>query len=439
MPKDSSAQTRRPVRICLDARLRDGIPGGVQQVIIGLASELAKLPAGREEYFFLTYGDCEEWLRPYLGGSCQVLTGPPAPPLYQPSAARSMIHRWFPWARALWQKARLRGGIEPPIPVSDGTIERAGIDLMHFTMQSGFLTEIPSLFQPHDLQHLHLPEFFTPRDFAYREKLYRALCRQASLVAVMTEWGKKDLLDHYSLPPGKVKVIPWAPVMTAYPAISEEDKAEVRKRFSLPDSFIFYPAQTWPHKNHLQLLEALARLRDRDNLRVPLVCSGHLYEHFATIQARLKERRLEEQVQFVGFVSAGEVRAFYEMARALVFPSKFEGWGLPLLEAFYLGLPVACSNVTSLPSLVEDAALIFDPDDADGLAESIRRLWSDEKLRGELTARGRKIAARYSWARTAKMFRACYRLLAGAGLSAEDEALLALCGGEPPIHQPVAP
>jgi len=410
-----------PLRICLDARLISG-KGGVEQVIIGLASGLSKLTDGDEEYLFWTYENNDEWLRPYVHGPCRILAGPP-----DGHRARAMI--WLsehaPRLRSCYHKLKYSYGPRPvQLEKSDGTIERAKVDVMHFTKPGAFLTDIPSIYQPHDLQHLHLPQFFTPWHRIERELKYRAFCHQARMVVAMSAWGKCDLVQHYGLVPEKVVVIPWAPVTTAYPSPTGSDLESTREKFSLPGEFIFYPAVTWQHKNHLTLLSALAILRDRYYLRVQLICSSQKGGFFPTINKHIRELGLNDQVRFLGFVSPLELQCLYQLCRSLIFPTKFEGFGMPLLEAFLAGAPAACSNVTCLPELAGDAALLFDPGSPSEIAEAIRRLWTDGVLRATLADRGRRNVSHFTWEHTARIFRAHYRRLANRQLSEQDHALL---------------
>jgi len=187
---------------------------------------------------------------------------------------------------------------------------------------------------------------------------------------------------------------------------------------------MFYPAQTWAHKNHLGLLEALANLRDQRRIFVPLVCSGRLNDFFPQIKKRVRELKLAHQVRFLGFVDPLTLRCLYALSRCLVFSTKFEGLGMPVMEAFSAGVPVACSNVTCLPEQAGDAALIFDPDRPDRIADAIFRLWTDDALCKRLVERGRKRAANFTWDRTARMFRAHHRRIANRPLTDEDHALL---------------
>jgi glycosyltransferase involved in cell wall biosynthesis len=143
------------------------------------------------------------------------------------------------------------------------------------------------------------------------------------------------------------------------------------------------------------------------------------------VEARARELGIHETTWFPGFVSPVELRGLYSLSRALVFPSRFEGFGLPVCEAFAAGVPVASSDATGLPEVVGDAGLLFDPGEAEAIADAIERLWTDQGLRDELAERGRRRAAEFSWDRTARLFRAHYRSLAGKRLPEEDRILLA--------------
>ena len=402
------------LRVCIDARLGSGRFGGVEQVVIGVASGLSRLGDGDEEYLFLTHPEHEDWLLPYLEGSCRPL------------------HPRIGHAR---RRARAIGrGLAERVPAvgtrfsvrrSDGTIEAAGADVVHFPFQDAFTTEVPSIYQPHDLQHVHLPEHFSPWIRKRREAIYRTHCERAEAVVAMTSWGRRDFIESYGLPEEKVWVVPGASVLPEYPAPSPADLEEIRARLSLPDSFLFYPAQPWPHKNHELLLEALAAIRERTGTPIPLVCTGAPAGQFHQVRDRAVDLGFEETVLFPGFVSPKELRALYELATALVFPSRFEGWGLPVCEAFSAGLPVASSSATGLPDLIGDAGLIFDPESTEGIADAVQRIWTDEGLRRTLAERGRERDGLFSWDRTARLFRAHYRRIGGQSLAEEDRILVA--------------
>jgi glycosyltransferase involved in cell wall biosynthesis len=244
------------------------------------------------------------------------------------------------------------------------------------------------------------------------------------MVSVASSWVKRDVQSHYGLPADKVQIVPLAPVVREYPEPTEKVIREVREKHGLTSEFAFYPAQTWPHKNHIRLLEALAILRDRHGVVVPLVCAGRLNSFYPQIREAADRLSLTNQVKFLGFVTPVEIQCLYKLSRCAVIPTKFEATSSPLWEAFAAGAPAACSAVTSLPEQAGDAALLFDPDDANEIADVIRRLWSDGALREILAARARERIAGLSWDSSARLFRAHYRRIGGKTLNAEDVGLL---------------
>ena len=407
-----------PLRVALDARIPEGRWGGVQQVVQGLAHGLGQLD-GTDEYVFLVEADGRNWLGPMMGGPCRLIEVPAGFGKTRLRRAYDAMSVRLPMAaRTARAVASSFAGVSMPVPSSDGFVESLGADVIHFTTPGAFLTSIPSVYQPHDLLHRHHPEQFGALHARYRDDTYRTFCDRAAIVAVMTEWGRADILSAFGLPTDRIAVVPWAPVAgLARPA-------QAATELDLPDRFVVYPAQTWPHKNHIRLIEALALLRDRGTV-VPLVCTGRQTEHMPSIQRRIDDLGVAGQVRFLGYVPPDILDKIYRVATALVFPSRFEGWGLPVVEAFAYGLPVACSNATVLPEVARDAALFFDPESPDDIASAIAAVWSDEDLRETLRGRGQMRVADLSWEKTARTFRALYRRVVGRGLTGEDRALLA--------------
>ena len=200
------------LRVCIDARLGEGQFGGVEQVVIGLAAALSRLDEGDEEYLFLAHPEHDDWLRPYLAGPCRVLhTRRSYPNRRSRAVARGVLER-------------LPGvGTSFAVRPSDGTAERAGAEVIHFPIQTAFTTDIPSIYQPHDLQHLHLPELFSGWERSRREVIYRTHSERAELVVAMTSWGRRDFIESYALPPERVTVVPGGSVLREYPAPTAAD------------------------------------------------------------------------------------------------------------------------------------------------------------------------------------------------------------------------
>ncbi len=161
---------------------------------------------------------------------------------------------------------------------------------------------------------------------------------------------------------------------------------------------------------------------------VKLVCTGQPNPRDRLVRDHARARGIENLVDFRGFVHDDQLALLYAGARCLVFPSLFEGFGFPVLEAFAAGLPVACADATSLPELTGDAAVLFEPTDVDSIADALERVWSDDELRATLAARGHSRAAAYSWDHLARSCRALYRAAAQQDLAPDDDALLAAAG-----------
>lgn len=394
------------LKVGIDARLFSGRSGGIEQVAIGLVDALSSMDDGDEEYIVLAYPRSHEWIAPYIKGPCRMLltTAVKPSPLWKrlgkraPLMGRAAQHLRGPLARA-----------SVTLSHSDGTIEREGVQVMHFILQRAFFTPVPSLYHPHDLQHVHLPQFFSPRERVKRDVMLGTFCRQANVVCVASQWVKQDVMRHFQLPDDKVAEVPITGALGAYPTPTAEQLAACRSELGLPEAFALYPAQTWPHKNHLMLLEALALLKAR-GVAVPLVCSGHRNEFFPTIEKRVAELGLTELTRFIGFVTPLQLQCLYRLCRCVVVPTLFEAASAPLNEAYMSGAPAACSNVTSLPEQASGgAALVFDPHNPHDMADKIAALWNDQALRASLVAKGKEKAAALTWRRAAREFREIYR------------------------------
>lgn len=432
-PSENRADADGPI-IGIDARLEPSRHGGVEQWVIGLASGLSTLTDGPERYRFLVYPGAGGWLAPYLSGPASLVEaadGPPADDL--PSRVRRRVGAALPWLRWLWRRISRAGALRVTdagaLPPAEGTLEAMGVQLIHFPFQSGTSTPLPTIYQPWDLQHRHLPDFFSPSTIRWREETYRALCANAALVVTASRWTKRDVMDSYGVPAERIAVVNVPPPLSAYEQVSDEELPEVAARLRLPSRFLLYPAQAWPHKNHLRLVAAVARVRER-GLDVPVVSTGRVSGEVAEIERQARRAGVGDLVQFTGFVGPSDLDAVYRLAAGLVFPSLFEGWGLPIVEAFASDLPVACSNVTSLPDLVGDAAIVFDPVDVAAIASAMETLWTDVERRDELVRRGRARVAGLTWPGAARRMRAHYRRVLGVAPSEDD---LAILGSEEPV------
>jgi glycosyltransferase involved in cell wall biosynthesis len=407
------------VKVAMDVRVRPGEAGGVAPAVRSLVSALGRLEDGPETYTIVV-GSQEQadWLAPLSNRQRVVL---------RPQEAR------HPWLRPVWplvrrvQRTLTLPRHWPEVPLSDGFYESLGCDLIHFPTQSFTVCALPAIYNPIDLQHLHYPQFFDAWVIAWRETIYRAGCNLAQALIVNSEWIKQDVIRNYRVDPAKIHVIAEASPTTVLAGLDPARLDEVRSKYSLDATFILYPAVTWPHKNHVRLFEALAYLRDQRGLRLPLVCTGSLFQPFwPELESALARLQLASQVRFLGHVPEADLRALYQLATMVALPSLFEANSLPVFEAWLAGTPVTCSNTTGLPEQVGDAALLFEPHDPAAIADALAAIVTDSELRRTLRDRGRGRSQKFSWEKTARAYRALYRKVAGRNSTEEDRTLLGL-------------
>jgi glycosyltransferase involved in cell wall biosynthesis len=415
------------LKVAIDAQIYPH-SGGVSSVLIGLVSSLGKLNDSDDEYVILCPHEDPNWLNPYLGSNQSIKARTAQGQEGSTEAFKKMLGPLRPAVRNVYRKifpAQEKIDAAPDeLPISDGFYESLGCDVLHIPFQNFVMTSLPTIYNPHDLQHLHYPEFFESAEITRRNTLFPAGCRYANTIVTGSEWVKQDLLNHYALDASKIQVIPWAPPTQAYRKPEVDFVNEIKQKYSLPKKFAFYPAFTWPHKNHLRLLDAAALLRNRDGLKVNLVFVGGKTSFAPKIEQHIIKHGLNDQVWLMGEVSTDTLRTLYSIAEFVVIPTLFEASSLPLYEAWQDGVAVACSNVTSLPEQAADAALIFDPLSVNSIAAALTRITTEPELREQLIIRGQRRLQDFSWDRTARAYRAVYRRAAGLKLTEEDHHLL---------------
>jgi glycosyltransferase involved in cell wall biosynthesis len=385
----------RKLRIAVDCRIAD-FKEGTGSAVVSLAKALSESGSPEHTYTFIVRESMRPWISSYISGRCRLHCLPESPL----SEAKAILRKFAPLV-FVWRELRAK---KQHLPVSDGFVESQQFDLVHFPTQIAYLTNLPSIYHPWDLQHLHFPEFFPKAEVINRERLYRAFCNQASCVCVQTEWTKQDILRNYDLPERKIEVIPWGSVFDSYTEPTPQDCNRVKEKFRLPANFFFYPAVTWPHKNHGLILYAMKCLREESGIVARVVFTGAPTAFKSSIDRLARNLEVSDQVSHLGFVSPLELQVIYRSATAMVFPSKFEGFGLPILEAFHARVPVLSSSATTLPEVAQDGALYFDPDSPMQLAEQMRKILDSEELRVSLVRKGGGIAERSSMKRTVARF-----------------------------------
>lgn len=405
-------------QIAINSQLNPGGAGGVESNLLSMLKVL-----GEEEHPFgvsllalpryvaefkrvAPFAKIEPWT---LGQSTE---GATIPPLRHERVLRRMLGgKAHMFDRAVGLGRAMRYGRAPDDLTSPTyqRLRRASVGAVHFPTPQHFDTRLPFIFEPWDLQYLHYPEFFTEAEFLMRDRSYRHGCHRAKLVLTATEWVKQDIVKQYGISPRKIISIPRSSLIAQEKLTEQQINAEIEAN-GIQGDFIFYPAMCFEHKNHLRLLRALAMLRDQDGLTIPLVLSGRTHKPFMPKVLNAIERLgLGGQVSVLGTVSHATLTALYSRARFMIFPSLFEGLGLPLLEAFHHGLPVLAARETCLPEVIGDAGVLFDGKDEAAIASAIRDGWRNSEKLAKLAEGGRHRLEVFSWRNGRVLLNACYK------------------------------
>jgi glycosyltransferase involved in cell wall biosynthesis len=297
-------------------------------------------------------------------------------------------------------------------------LRRSGASLFHGTLNVVPLAcPVPSVVTVHDLAFIRFPHTFRSYNRTYLDFATRTSVRRAARILAVSEHTRQEVIGLLGVPPERVVVTPNAARASFVPP-DEKELAQFRRAKGLPDQFVLYLGTLEPRKNITTLLEAYSQVR-RSSC-APLIIGGGLGWLYQPVFERLEALGLKDHVQFAGYLDEQELHLWYAAATLFVFPSLYEGFGMPPLEAMSCGTPVVTSNSTSLPEVVGDAGLMVPPTDADALAEAILRLLRDPALRAEMRERGLQRARAFSWRTTAERTLAVYEQI---GLTAPSHAV----------------
>ena len=290
-------------------------------------------------------------------------------------------------------------------------LRREKIDLFHAPHYVlPLLTPCKSVVTIHDCIHLRFPQYLPNRlGLAYAWSSMWVATHRASRVLTVSEASKRDILHYYSIPDHRIDVIYNAIDDRLGEEPSPEDIERVRDRYQLNAPYVLYAGNIKPHKNLERLIEAFHMLRqDPDLAHVKLLIIGDEISKYATLRRAVHRYKLHKYVRFFGFVPDKTLAVLYRLARVFVFPSLYEGFGFPPLEAMASGAPVITSNVSSLPEVVGDAALLIDPLDPVAISDAMRRVLMDSDLRENLRQRGLRRVKEFSWERSVRRVREIY-------------------------------
>ncbi|MES9899031.1 MAG: glycosyltransferase [Sedimenticola sp.] len=240
-----------------------------------------------------------------------------------------------------------------------------------------------------DLQHVYYPQFFSEAEITHRRLHWEWPARAAHTVCVSTEFVADSVTKHLDIPRSRIILTPPPINKSIYGKNCADLPDAIPSSLikALPAKYLFYPSNTWPHKNHLNLLLAISIIKKKHN-DIHLVLTGWPQKAHKSIKRRIKELNLDDSITWLGYVQDECMPYIYSHATALVFPSLFEGFGIPLLEAMHSNCPIICSSTTSCPEVAGDAAIYFDPDDSLQIHNAIEIIWTDSFIRERLIRNG---------------------------------------------------
>ena len=293
--------------------------------------------------------------------------------------------------------------IRIPLTLS-AELRKHPVDVLHVQFTAPPFCPCPFVVSIHDLSFEHLPQTFKRRSRTQLRLTVRHSARRAARILSLSEHTRSDIVETYGIEPDRIEAIPLAAPDHFRMVIDKRELQRVRHNYGIEGDYILSVGSIQPRKNLARLIKAYAQLRgDCSADKLPkLVLAGKcawLYDE--TLRA-LDQAGVKDSVILTGYVPESDLPALYSSALCFVYPSYFEGFGLPPLEAMKCGVPVVVGNRTSLPEVVGDAGLTVDPFDVDAIAGAIRRLLNDSTLRAELSQKGAERASTFTWQETAR-------------------------------------
>ncbi len=382
--------------------LPGGINGGAKPMVVALLQDLPRLFTG-DDFILLTADYSHDELafldRPNLKRVCIHHTG--AAGFEKQSIGftwfikkiQTLAKRWLPERAKRWLRATY--SLVRPVRFSTPFIKQQNIDFLLCPFSSTpiyYDPTVPTLSVIYDLQFLDYPDFFSESERFYRRMHFDQICQIADHVVTISEFTRQSVLKNSALVPEQVTTIHIGLIHDYSNGFDFSETQKVFEQLELkPQRYLFYPANFWAHKNHRSLLEGFCLFREKfPESDLKIVCTGALDDRRSVLFVEAENMGLDQHVVTPGFLSDREIGILYQGAKGLIFPSLYEGFGIPLLEAMQAGIPVACSNVTSLPEIGGDSVLYFNPENIHAISQAIETLEFDETLRGELIQKGSK-------------------------------------------------
>lgn len=263
-------------------------------------------------------------------------------------------------------------------------------------------TKVPQCLVVHDLGFLHQPATYRKTHLAYFKRYYPRFVQKARTIAAVSEHTKQDLIRQYKTPTGKIDVV-YSAAKDVFQPLPFEEKQRVKEQYTEGREYFIYTGAIHPRKNLVNLLKAFSLFKKRQRVSWKLVLAGRLAwknDEFLTL---LKTYKFRDDVVLTGYLPESELARLTASAYALVYPSLFEGFGVPVLEAMKCGVPPLTSEGTSMQEIGGDAALYFNPAEPPDIADKLMLIYKDENLRSQLILKGKEQVAQFSWDRTAAL------------------------------------
>lgn len=391
---DISGKEMRTIAVDLTPVLPGGENGGAKIFVLELLRRLASMhpetqfvlltqAASHEELAWLDSSNLTRWR---IGGSAStplVATSLVRLPGRLKTCIPGRVHRL-----AVRIKKRLTAKFNGLRSESVVTELHADLLFCPFTAPTYAVAGIPTVCTIYDLQYKTYPEFFSPEDVAHRDRTFQDACRHATLLTAISDYSRETSLNHSSLSPNRIRTIYLR--MAHWFDRDASQGADVLANFGLAAKrYLIFPANFWKHKNHEMLFTAFGMAcRKGLDSDIKLVCTGAPGDRQRYLANAVQAMDLQGRIIFPGFMPSEDLATLMLNACGLIFPSLYEGFGLPVIEAMAIGIPVACSNTTSLPEVAAGAAILFNPRAPEQIAEAIISLVSDQIRRNQLITNG---------------------------------------------------
>jgi glycosyltransferase involved in cell wall biosynthesis len=260
----------------------------------------------------------------------------------------------------------------------------------------------------HDLQHMHYPENFSRKEKEFRAVFYKKASEFSERVIVSYDHVKDDIVKYYKIVPDKIDVCPIG--IDPPLKLNNFEFIQIKKKYGLPDNYLFYAANTWRHKNHVNLIRAMKIVQNKYGQNIHLICTGSKQtDYFFEIEKEIKKYELNEHIKFLGYIPEAEMMLVMKNAKLAVIPTYYEAGSFPLIEAMNYGVPVICSDVTSLPQQIGNSQYVFNPADIDEMAAKINLMLVDKGLQLRNIENSKKRISELRWDKKVNNFVDSYK------------------------------